>query len=246
MRIAVLSDIHGNIWALEAALADLKQQGGVDVVINAGDILSGPLEPAATADLLMGLGLRTIAGNHERQLLACAERRGSASDQFAFDHTSARHHQWLASLPGTLEIGESVLVCHGTPMSDHEYFLEDVDERGVHPAALANLEARTDGIERALILCGHSHLPGVGAVARDRVIVNPGSVGLQAYDDDQPCFHWIENGSPHLRYAICERSRVGWNVLHRCVAYDHEKAAATARRHGREDWARWLETGRVT
>jgi predicted phosphodiesterase len=244
MRIAVLSDIHGNIWALEAALADLKQLA-VDVVLNAGDILSGPLEPAATADLLMSLSLPTIAGNHERQLLACAQRPGGASDQYAFDHTTQRHHDWIAGLPGTLDLFDSVFVCHGTPKSDHIYFLEDVDEHGVRLAKLATIETRADGIERSLIICGHSHLPRVQAISAGRMVVNPGSVGLQAYDDDQPYYHTAENGSPHLRYAICETSNGAWNVWQRCVQYDHLKAAATARRNGRADWARWLETGRA-
>jgi hypothetical protein len=95
-------------------------------------------------------------------------------------------------------------------------------------------------------LCGHSHLPRVQAISRGRLVVNPGSVGLQAYETDYPCVHVIENGSPHLRYAICEQAGDRWNVWQRAVAYEHDKAAATARRNGRDDWARWLETGRAT
>ena len=136
-------------------------------------------------------------------------------------------------------------MCHGTPASDHTGFLEQIDAGGVRRAPLATIEARAAGIERALILCGHTHLSGVAAIAGGRLVVNPGSVGLQAFDDDQPCFYTIENGSPHLRYAICDEDGGAWNVGHRAVRYDHGKAAATARRNGREDWARWLETGRV-
>jgi len=73
MKLAILSDIHANIWALEAVLADIRKQG-VDLIVNAGDILSAPLEPAATADLLIPLQLPTIRGNHERQLLACEQQ----------------------------------------------------------------------------------------------------------------------------------------------------------------------------
>ena len=69
MKIAILADIHGNLLALKAVLADVARQG-VDQIVNLGDILSGPLQPAETADCLMELDLITICGNHERQVLA--------------------------------------------------------------------------------------------------------------------------------------------------------------------------------
>jgi putative phosphoesterase len=244
MRIAALSDIHGNIWALEAVLEDLKRLD-VDAIVNTGDILSGPLEPAATADLLMDLGLATIAGNHERQLLACRERPGGLSDQYAFEHTTDRHRAWLGGLPKTLALSGDVFLCHGTPASDLTYFLEEIDRNGGKLAQQVAIEARAEGIEHSLILCGHSHIARVLAISGDRLVVNPGSVGLQAYDDDQPWFHVMENGSPHARYAICEHVDGRWQITQRCVAYDHDTAAATAKRHGRDDWARWLATGRA-
>ena len=107
MRIAILSDIHGNIWALEAAVADAKRQGA-ELIVNAGDILSGPLEPAATADYLMPLHFPTIRGNHDRQLLACEQQRGDAADQFAFERTSSVQRDWLRSLPATLALSDQV------------------------------------------------------------------------------------------------------------------------------------------
>lgn len=247
MRIAALSDIHGNVWALEAVLADIRRCGA-DLVVDLGDILSGPLAPAATADLLMPLSFPTIRGNHERQLLDCARRPGGASDQFAFEHTTPAHRDWLASLPATLALGDAadgVFLCHGTPASDLVYFLERVDERGAAMAAADEIARHADGVPHSLILCGHSHQPRTIALAGGRLVVNPGSVGLQAFTDDHGHPHRIENGSPHARYAICERGPHGWNVEQRCVAYAWDEAAAAAARHGRPDWARWLETGRA-
>src|SRR5690349_21701136 len=116
MRIALISDIHGNRWALEAVLDHIAARR-VDEIWNLGDILSGPLDAAGTADLLMPMALPTIAGNHERQLLACAERPGIPSDQFAFEHTEPRHRAWIASLPPTERRGDALL-CHGSPASD--------------------------------------------------------------------------------------------------------------------------------
>ena len=244
MRIAALSDIHGNLWALEAVLEDVKRVG-VDAIVNTGDILSGPLEPAATADRLMELGLPTIAGNHERQLLACRERPGGLSDQYAFEHTTERHRAWLEALPKTLVLFDEVFLCHGTPTSDLTYLLEEVDRGGSKLAQQAAIESHAAGIEHSLILCGHSHVPRVLAISGGRLIVNPGSVGLQAYDDDQPWPHVMELGSPHARYAICEQIDGHWRIAQRCVAYDHDAAASAAMRRGREDWARWLATGRA-
>ena len=80
-RIAVVSDIHGNLPALDAVIADALTQG-CDRFINLGDSLSGPLWPAETADRLIALDWPTIAGNHERQLLGKRERMGT-SDAFA-------------------------------------------------------------------------------------------------------------------------------------------------------------------
>src|SRR5215470_10805204 len=112
MRIALISDIHGNRWALGAVLEHIARER-VDAIWNLGDILSGPLEPAATADLLMPLALPTIRGNCERELLACADRPGCASDQFAFRHTEPRHHDWLRGLPAALAPRAGMLLCHG-------------------------------------------------------------------------------------------------------------------------------------
>lgn len=72
MKIAALSDIHGNLAALDAvldAVLDDVRRRGADVIVNLGDILSGALHPAETADRLIALDLPTIKGNHERQLL---------------------------------------------------------------------------------------------------------------------------------------------------------------------------------
>jgi predicted phosphodiesterase len=70
-RCAVLSDIHGNLPALESVLAELRAEG-IEQVVQLGDALSGPLWPAETADRLMALGWPAIAGNDERQVLTQA------------------------------------------------------------------------------------------------------------------------------------------------------------------------------
>ena len=117
--------------------------------------------------------------------------------------------------------------------------------RGVRPAGLAAVEAHLSDLPHRLVLCGHSHLPGRMSLADGRLVVNPGSVGLQAFDGGRPGSHAVGNGSPHARYALCDLGPDGWSVSFRAVEYDHSAAAAAARRNGREDWARWVETGRA-
>ncbi len=250
MRIAVLSDIHGNLPALLAVRADMARRG-VDQVINCGDILSGPLWPRETGDELMALDWPTIAGNHERQLLACARRPGGPSDQFAFEHSTPAQRTWLAALPGTLQPAPGVFVCHGLPGDDREYLLETVEPACSRLATGAEVLQRlegTPGAQASLLLCGHSHLPRVVQVG-PTLCVNPGSVGLPAYDDDHIAFHIHQTGSPHARYALCERvdtgAGAGWTVAQIAVAYDWHAASARAAHNGARDWARWLATGRA-
>lgn len=101
--LAVLSDIHGNLPALEAVIADARAAGATGFV-NLGDSLSGPLWPAETADLLMREGWPTLAGNHERQVLTHAPDRMNASDRFARERLSNIQLAWLAAQPQTLTL----------------------------------------------------------------------------------------------------------------------------------------------
>lgn len=249
-RIAAISDIHGNLPALEAVLADIARVGA-DVTVNLGDILSGPLWPVETAERLMALSLPTIAGNHERQVLTQAPERMNASDRFAAERLDESHRAWLASLPPTLRLTASVLLVHGTPHSDLVYWMETAapgfDPRGfagVRPATMEEVAARLGDAQAGLALCGHTHMPRAMQCGAT-LIANPGSVGLQAFDDDHLHPHVMEVGSPHARWALLERRPAGWQVQLHAVPYDWEAAAAQAERNGRPDWAYSLRTGRA-
>jgi putative phosphoesterase len=242
MRAAVISDIHGNLGALEAVLADIKARKA-DTIINLGDIVSGPLFPTECADRLIPLGLPTIRGNHERQLLTFATKEMGPSDRYAASCLRSDHFTWIAQLPETIQLWDDVLLVHGTPESDVMYFLETVDERGARPADMQEITARAAGIDAALILCGHTHMPRSVRLDDGRLIVNPGSVGMPAYEENRPYAHKMETGSPHARYAIVEKRNGKWTAELFAVLYDWEKAATAAEKRERPDWARALRTG---
>jgi predicted phosphodiesterase len=249
-RYAVLSDIHGNLPALEAVIADARAMGA-DAWLNLGDILSGPLWPAETAALLATLDAPAIAGNHERQVLTLPRERMGPSDRFAAERLSEATLRWLASLPPTRWAEPGLWCVHGTPTSDLQYLLETVTKdfgiagsAGVRQATDDEIAGRLGFAHAEVVLCGHSHMPRDLVVGGVR-LVNPGSVGLPAFDWDQPHLHHMETGTPHSRYAVVERKADGWQVELRRVAYDHEPVARRAEANGRGDWADALRTGRV-
>jgi diadenosine tetraphosphatase ApaH/serine/threonine PP2A family protein phosphatase len=205
---------------------------------------------------------RTIAGNHERQALAPDVARMGASDAFAARALGAPERAWLAALPATRWLLDDVLLCHGTPASDLVYFMETVTagfgidgQRGIRAATATEFSERAagtpagdarSGLAASLILCGHTHVPRAMALPGGPLVVNPGSVGLQAYDGDHPLPHVVENGSPDARWALVERDRRGaWHVQLRTTPYDWTAAATRAQTNGRGDWADALASGFV-
>ncbi len=245
MRIAAVSDIHGNLPALEAVLEDIERRGA-DLVVNLGDIVSGPLLPRETAARLMALGLPTIRGNHERQVLTLDPARMGASDRHAFDELGEAERRWMADLPAVLALDADVFLCHATPTSDVDCYLEDLVEGELRPAPLRRIEERTHGCAASLILCGHSHIPRLVHLSTGQLVVNPGSVGIQAYEGHDPAPHRVEMGAPHARYAIAERRENRWAVDFFGVVYDWDAAARLAGERGRPEWMRALRTGFVT
>jgi predicted phosphodiesterase len=243
-RFAVLSDIHGNLLAVDAVLADIAAQA-VAYTVNLGDHLHGPLDPIGTAERLMPLDLPSIRGNCDR-LLYEEGTIVTAGSTLAANRKAltAEHKRWLASMPQTVTFG-NVLLCHGTPWADDVYLLEEVTPQGPRMKRTDEIAPILHGIAARLVLCGHSHQSRAVSMPNGALLVNPGSVGLPAYTEESPYPHAMEAGSPHARYAILTRSGDAWHVEHRAVVYDSEAAAQLAERNGRSDWAMWLRTGRA-
>src|SRR5262245_53452123 len=162
--LAIIADIHGNVAALEAVLADIEALG-VAAIVNLGDCVSGPLWPRETMATLERLALPTVRGNHDRWLGQIERASLGPSDAFAFDRLTAAQRASLACLPAQLRLTAEVLAIHGTPNSDVDYLLEDVVEGRLVPAAADRVGSRLGPAlgqapgkpGASVVLCGHSH-----------------------------------------------------------------------------------------
>jgi predicted phosphodiesterase len=244
-RIAVISDIHGNIWALEAVLAEIALSG-ITRILNLGDSLYGPLRPRETAERIRNEGFPSIAGNEDRLIL---EAENGPPHNFtirenleALDSPSL---DWLRTLPSTL-VSSNLYLCHGSPGNDCAYLCEDVTDRGVILKETGKLADLLTGLSQSIILCGHSHVPRVVSLPNGKTVINPGSVGLPAYEDDVPRPHKMEAGRPDAAFTVItlESGRL-MSVQPRWVTYDRDAAVREALHNNRPDWARWLATGRA-
>jgi putative phosphoesterase len=211
VRVAIVSDIHGNLVGLDACLSDLASQGGADAIVAAGDLcLDGP-KPKKVLQRLEEVGAQCVRGNTDRYL----------SDNVSFPDEAFQDAQiawtrkdlgesWLAflrDLPFALRIGEDdnqLLVVHAHPKTDDEHLWPDADD--------GYLE-RAIGDERATAIAfGHLHLPYV-RVWRGKLLVNVASAGLP------------KDGDPRACYAIFTERNGGWQVKHRRVPFDVKKVA---------------------
>ncbi|MEM8930107.1 MAG: metallophosphoesterase family protein [Acidobacteriota bacterium] len=247
MRLAVLADIHANVFALDAVLDDLAGRP-IDQIVDLGDVVYGPIAPKATLERLATIEHLTIRGNQDRAVADATDDDLATNPTMAFVHADLETGDLaaLGALPTEQQLDEAIFLCHGSPTSDVEYLLEDLGTDGhPHVADDATILDRLAGRRSELILCGHTHVPRVVRLSTGQTVVNPGSVGLPAYADDQPVPHVMQTFSPDASYALVERIDTGWRVEHVRVPYDHRRAAEACRRNGRDDWADNVATGRA-
>jgi putative phosphoesterase len=243
MKIAVVSDIHGNVLALEAVLADLKSEAP-DITVNLGDCVSGPLWPEETAAILRELAWPTVRGNHDRFLVDRPISRMRPTDAFAAERLSRESIEWLNTSQPTIRLNDEVFLCHGTPDNDDRYLTEKVEGPKGHLPDEETLLADIKGERAPIICCGHTHIPRVIRLqATGQMILNPGSVGLPSYEDTHPQRHKMEAGSPHARYAVMTKTQSSWNFQEKMLTYDWDTAAREAAKNGRKAWARSLKHG---
>ncbi|MEN6670220.1 metallophosphoesterase family protein [Psychrobacter sp. B38] len=250
--IAAISDIHSNVFALEAVLADIKQRN-VDQIVNLGDILYGPIAPKATYDLLIRYqkDIITIRGNQDRQIYEAttADIDDHSTLNFIVEDLPKEAIGWMQALPFEYQLTDDIYLCHGTPTDDMVYLLEDVETGEPVMRSDAAILDLLNGMDSDVIVCGHTHIPRTVMLSTGQSIINTGSVGYPAYEDDLPMVHKMQTYSPHANYVLihCTETAHGkrWQTEHVKVAYDHEAAARMALKNGRADWAFALRTGRV-
>lgn len=178
MKIAVLADIHGNSWALEAVLQDARSRS-VDGFINLGDIMYGPPKPRHTYEMLRDLNAATIQGNQDRELwqATAVDLRENSTLAYVTNNLGPEPLRWLQSLPATQLLFGEIFACHGTPTNDTVYLLEDVS-RGF--AIMKEEQAIADllgDVRFPVVLCGHSHIPRVRSILNGDNRVEPGQCG---------------------------------------------------------------------
>jgi predicted phosphodiesterase len=228
LRIAVLSDIHGNAHALDRCLDDLKSRGGADVVVAAGDLcLDGP-KPRRVLKRLREIGARCLRGNTDRMVgeanLAQLDPEDARGVEWVRSRIGSEWTRWLAELPPTIAFGEEddgLLICHANPKSDDEHVWPDAYDD--------TLERLFGDIPQRTIAFGHLHLAYV-RVWRGRTLVDVASAGLP------------KDGDPTAHYAILTQRSGGWEVQSRRVPFDVKKVVTQLRKSGIPDLEKRVTT----
>ena len=245
MRIALLADIHANLPALEAVLADIDGRADIELVYHLGDLVGYAPWPDEVVRLLRARGIAGVAGNYDSTVAAdyphCGCRYEDARQEelshvsYAWTraHVSPETKRMLRALPFRLDVrpdgghaaGTTLILFHGAPTLNTLYWTEDRPERFCEEMA-----ARA-GARRGDLLCfGHTHLPWHRTVGGIH-FVNAGSAGRP------------RDGDPRAGYAVIDVSD-GVSVEFVRVAYDVEQAAAAILASGLPaEFADHLRTG---
>jgi diadenosine tetraphosphatase ApaH/serine/threonine PP2A family protein phosphatase len=248
MRYLVLTDIHANLEALEACIADATPRG-FDQTLVLGDLVGYGGDPNAVVERVQSLApVAIVRGNHDKVACGVEQAEGfnavaRSAAKWTLDVLEPAHREWLAALPeGPIDVDEVVQICHGSPFDEDAYIFDELD--AVRALKVAN---------RPLCLFGHTHYPvtfelsedtfdsvgGSGSAPQTHIqmkpgckyLINPGSVG-------QP-----RDGDPRAAYALVD-TKLRWIELYR-VKYRVEEAQAKVMKAGLPDvLAQRLAVGR--
>lgn len=225
MRIAMISDVHGNLHAFEAVLADLDASEPFDEVIYGGDLVFNGANPSECVDRLRERGYRAVRGNTDEFVVEMATSGNfhtsvtsdvqrhtpplQSLDRWAIERLSSDQIDYLAEFPLRIDIegpdGETLTICHATPWSAHETVFADASEDVAR--------RMLDSAGSQAVAYGHIHVQYQRAVAH-RLLCSVGSIGAPF------------DGDPRAAYAVLTNDGLGWGVTFRRVAYDTEAAAA--------------------
>lgn len=217
MKAAVISDIHGNMQALEAVLNDLKSRG-CEKIICLGDLAMAGPQPSETVSFIMGQSWEIIQGNTDKMIAEFSEKISTdvksvfpvMGNALGNDVKILSDEQkiYLKNLPAQKELtigGVKVLLVHGSPRRNNEDILPN--------RSIEEIENIIAGVDADLILCGHTHIPCGYQTSKKQTVVNVGSVGRPFTDNAKSC------------YAVIDFENGAFSVEHYFVDYDREKAS---------------------
>ena len=237
MKIALFSDIHANLPALEAVLTDLENQKP-DAIFCLGDLVGYNIWPNEVINLIRQAGIPTIAGNYDFGIgrtsddCGCAyitepeKEMGKISIAYTNEIVKDEGRNYLRTLPAQLNIEfqlnndkQNILLVHGSPRRINEYLFEEREEKSM----IRILESAN-----ADVLCfGHTHKPyhrifNTGSVQQPhfRHAINIGSVGKPKDGDSRSCYVLL-----HLNSKTSVANNESMKAEFRRVEYDVEKAA---------------------
>jgi len=218
-RIAIFSDIHANLPALEAVLADTVARGLTERYCL-GDLVGYATYPNEVVAATRNLNIPTVMGNYDQGVgndsddCGCAYKTpeakalGNRSIAWTNGHTTSENKAFLRQLAAQipLQLGDLlVTLVHGSPRKINEYLFEDRPDSG--------LERLLDLADADVLVCGHTHVPYHKQLASGRHVVNDGSVGKP------------KDGDPRACYAILEANGYDLRVTFVRVVYDVERTA---------------------
>ena len=200
MKLAIISDMHGNSFALDAVLADLAQNP-TDFTVCLGDAIQGGAEPAQTVERLRALGCPVVMGNADAWMLTGVEtgNEGAPTESmleirdWSLSQLAAEDRVFIESFQPTVEIpcdGHQLLCFHASPASFDEVILPEIPEEEFH--------SYLGEFQPAIMCGGHTHLQFVRRLG-DTFFFNPGSVG-RAFDRHQPEGDF--KADPWAEYAV--------------------------------------------
>lgn len=218
-QLTIFGDIHANLPALEAVLADMEQRG-LSNLYCLGDLVGYGTCPDESIFTIRKLNVPTLMGNYDQGVgndsddCGCAytnpisEALGKRSIAWTNAHTSAENKAYLRQLARqfSLQLGDlRVVLVHGSPRRINEYLFEDRPD--------SSLERLLDMVEADVLVCGHTHLPYHKTLPSGRHVVNAGSVGKP------------KDGDPRAGYVVLEANGRNLRANFIRVEYDVERAA---------------------
>jgi len=211
MRVAVVSDIHGNLTALEAVIADLKDVSP-DLIVHGGDLVASGFRPAEVVDRIRQLGWPGVLGNTDEmlwnpdRLAALRDTRlrglGEALRHIAIataERIGPERIDWLRTLPTTWRSADLIIsVVHASP--------EDLWRAPLLDASDENLECVYGSLRTAFVMYGHIHRSFIRTLPT-QTVANCGSVSLSYDDDPRASYLVVENGKGIIRRVEYEIDR---------------------------------------